>query len=627
MTFPTIQTADTKNGVVAVNATSWTLTYPTNLASGDLILLFLSTDGAVASGSLPSGFTFRTFNSGANTLLHAAKVSDGTETGNFTYSQTNSEQGAWRIFRITGWFGGTVDLANADMNGLSWNQTNTGSPSLTPDPASLNPANWDVEDTLWFAAISVDTSRTISAYPLASNNTADVSGGAAGATLGVCTTNSAAASLNPGTFTISASDDWAATVVAIRPASANKIATPNTAVLTLTRFAPVIQHKIVTPLKTLSLVSFVPIIKIAVRSTVGKLSLVTTAFAATVSTPRFVTPSTAILVLTRFAPQIRLVVIPSTKGLSTTSFDPKVVIGNYSTPSTKALSLTIFASTIFTHKLAVPATKALSLNSFAPTISTPRLVVIGFDSVDITRFAPNVQISGQGPVIGTASLVINIFNPTVVNPKSATLQTAALATTSFTPVVVLPKLATIGKLSMSVNTLTPTVLTPKIVTVPNSSLQVSTFIPVISSPKFSTPATSNMSLTSYQPQIRSEVIVGSSVLSLTAFNPRVSTSTTITVGSSTLALQTYIPKIFNSIVATPLTKALTTTLYQLVVISSDALLVIAVSSVKDQSALPILGYTVDSIQGISTQDVSDTFPFNDPPQGISNESVKGTKAL
>jgi len=88
-----------------------------------------------------------------------------------------------------------------------------------PDPPSLDPNNWATEDTLWFAACGVDTSRTISAYPLPDNQYTDPSGGSTGATLGVCTSSSAASSLDPSTFTISASDDWEACTVAVRPAA------------------------------------------------------------------------------------------------------------------------------------------------------------------------------------------------------------------------------------------------------------------------------------------------------------------------------------------------------------------------------------------------------------------------
>jgi len=222
MAFPAVQTADTKNGVQTSNAITWTLTYPTNLASGDLILALLSNDGANSANTWPGGWINLNLGTGANDLNWAKKLSDGTETGNFSVTLTGSEQGAWRVFRITGWEGtiGT-DFGNAGTDGaVLAASTITGSPSAAPNPPSLDPANWGVEDTLWIAACSVDTSRTISVWPLADLQTSDVSGGAGGATLGVCMTNSAVASLDPGTFTISASDDWAAITIAVRPAAA-----------------------------------------------------------------------------------------------------------------------------------------------------------------------------------------------------------------------------------------------------------------------------------------------------------------------------------------------------------------------------------------------------------------------
>jgi hypothetical protein len=230
MAFPQIVDADTKNGTVASNSTSWTLTYPTNLASGDLIIALVATDGNPTVTLAGSGWFSVTPIDAINTGLSLyKKASVGTETGTFTATLSATEQGAWRIFRITGWEG---------TLGSSWTGSSAGAvttdnvgPGVTgvsanPDPPAVNPANWDVEDTLWFAAIAVDTSRTISVYPLANRNTADVSGGAGGATLGVCTTTSAVASLDPGTFTISTSDDWAAATIAVRPAPAAAAANP-----------------------------------------------------------------------------------------------------------------------------------------------------------------------------------------------------------------------------------------------------------------------------------------------------------------------------------------------------------------------------------------------------------------
>jgi len=223
--FPTISDADTKSGTVTSNSTSWTITYPTNVAAGDLLLLFFAIDG-VQFATLPVGWVGVAGDGGGSaiTLEVDAKVAVGTETGTFTATISGSEQGAWRCFRIpaASWFGGTISGPNS--NGFSV-AIGPGT-SSTPDPPNLDPANWATEDTLWIVACALDTSRTISAYPLVSRNTADVSGGSTGATLGMCTTTSTVGSLDPGTFTASASDDWGAATVAVRPAGGAPAATP-----------------------------------------------------------------------------------------------------------------------------------------------------------------------------------------------------------------------------------------------------------------------------------------------------------------------------------------------------------------------------------------------------------------
>lgn len=219
MAFPIIQTADTKTGTVASNSSSWTLTYPTNLAAGDLILAFVSTDGDTDTTpswpadwvQLVSGASVR-----AQTLILAKKKSLGTETGTFTLGLPASEQGAWRIFRITGWEGTIGTAWSGAGQGAVAGIASVPSSSDTPDPPNEGGA-WGSADNLWFAVCSVDTSRTISIYPLPDNQTADISGGANGATLGICTTNSAVALLDPGTFTISTADDWEAATVVVQP--------------------------------------------------------------------------------------------------------------------------------------------------------------------------------------------------------------------------------------------------------------------------------------------------------------------------------------------------------------------------------------------------------------------------
>jgi hypothetical protein len=223
MAFPVVQTADTKNGTVAVNSTSWTLTWPTNIAAGDLILAFVSADGATGNwNAAGNGFTLLEAQGGvANVLTVGAKIADGTETGTFSAAIAASESGGWRIFRITGWFGsGLSTEVGGGNNGAGVVADGVTATTANPNPPALNPNAWNIEDTLWIAAVGIDTSRTISVYPLPDLNTADISGGAGGATLGICMTNSAAASLDPGTFTISASDDTGTVTIGVRPAAA-----------------------------------------------------------------------------------------------------------------------------------------------------------------------------------------------------------------------------------------------------------------------------------------------------------------------------------------------------------------------------------------------------------------------
>lgn len=224
MTFPVVHNADTTHGVQASNSTSWTGTYPANIAAGDLLLLFLANDGtASATVNAPeTGWNaMGRGNSGANALNCLTKIAAGGESGNFVITLSSSEQGAWRIFRITGWYGSGIPVGDGNLNGngASEVQTIIGSPSNAPDPEVLNPANWDVEDTLWIAAVSVDTSRAITGYPsnMPDINASEASGGSTGATLGVAMLSSAAASLNPNAFACT-SDDWITMTVAIRPA-------------------------------------------------------------------------------------------------------------------------------------------------------------------------------------------------------------------------------------------------------------------------------------------------------------------------------------------------------------------------------------------------------------------------
>lgn len=218
--------ADTKSGTVTSNTQVWTLTYPTNLQAGDLIIALIARDNAttVETATWPAGWVpaQRAYASSAGVLHFAKKLSDGTETGTFTVDVGASEQGSWRIFRITDWYGtiGTTFENLAGGGSVVWN-TAAGTSGFPVVVSALNPINWGTEETLWIAICGINTSRTISGYPsnFPDRNVADVSGGSNGSTLATATAVSAVSQLamnTPG-FTASASDDWAASIIAIRP--------------------------------------------------------------------------------------------------------------------------------------------------------------------------------------------------------------------------------------------------------------------------------------------------------------------------------------------------------------------------------------------------------------------------
>jgi hypothetical protein len=213
MAFPVVQDSDTQSGTRNSNSTSWTLTYPTNVVNGDLLLLFIGRDGSSGSPTLPAGWNVY-IDSASGTacrLVAAYKRADGTETGNFTYNPGASEQGAWRCIRVTGVHGSSDPAVGTAATGTSVN----------PNPPNNDPAGWGTEDTLWIACYGQDDGRrSQTAIPTNySNGFYDASGGSGGAALGTARRTNAVSAENPGTFTISNSQAWVAQTVAIRPAT------------------------------------------------------------------------------------------------------------------------------------------------------------------------------------------------------------------------------------------------------------------------------------------------------------------------------------------------------------------------------------------------------------------------
>ena len=89
-------------------------------------------------------------------------------------------------------------------------------------------------------------------------------------------------------------------------------------------------------------------------------------------------------------------------------------------------------------QLVTPTTASLTLSTFAPTVSTPRRVTPGVASLILTTFAPTVTAGAGLVITPTpASLALTAFAPNVIatDHKRVTPTTASLVLTGFAPTV------------------------------------------------------------------------------------------------------------------------------------------------------------------------------------------------
>lgn len=226
----------TTSGTVTSNSTSWSLTYPSGITNGDLLVACVASDGNNTTTTWPSGWRVHQQTGNANvTALVAFKTTDGTESGNFTMTSA-SEQGAWRVFRIANGTWANVDFptggATMIANRPGWvlnggNGSGGSSTSASPQNAlQINPAVWAWEGVpcAVIEMIAIDTSRDITGYPQTAFQISQVSGGAGGATLGTCgvfetSTFANSLPLVAGQWTYSATDDVAIAVAVMRAAT------------------------------------------------------------------------------------------------------------------------------------------------------------------------------------------------------------------------------------------------------------------------------------------------------------------------------------------------------------------------------------------------------------------------
>ncbi len=216
MAFP--QVATVNGGNEPTDVTNHTVNLPSGIVSGDLLLVFFTTDGTGVVVTFPGGWTLivnLTPNSGLVGRAYFRRA-DGTEGATITVTTDLANQSAHTSYRITG------HHTSTDPEGAVTNSTVAG---LNPDPPNLNPANWDVEDTLWFVygianGASATTPRFTADPSSYINARDDISTGPNGVVTRSLRRELASASDDPSAFTLDTSVTWSAATIAIRPAPA-----------------------------------------------------------------------------------------------------------------------------------------------------------------------------------------------------------------------------------------------------------------------------------------------------------------------------------------------------------------------------------------------------------------------
>jgi len=197
---------------------------PLTVDAGNLLIVLFVNDRN-ESVTTPGGWTeLASDTSGPHIRLSVYyKIAAGTEGGTtVNFITSAAEEAAAQVYKITNWHGTTPPE-------ISTAATCT---NATPDPPSLNPAGWEIADTLWIAVVGQDRGDQTGTTTYPASYTDGISTLSSTGN-GSCRTLSArrilaATSEDPGAFTIPVSEQWIAFTIAVKPMGCD-LATSSTA--------------------------------------------------------------------------------------------------------------------------------------------------------------------------------------------------------------------------------------------------------------------------------------------------------------------------------------------------------------------------------------------------------------
>ena len=206
------------SGTIA-STTTPVATLPSPIEPGDLLLVDYAVDAdrALTWDDVSHGTWSVQATETGNGVIGCyvyAKVADGTEDGGtLTLTLGTADTSKWTAYAIQDWEGSLAGGFEATFAAPS--------STATPDPPILNPAAWDVEDTLWISMLCADNNTTVSVWPTGyTENQLSPNPGTSAVSIASATRTSTDASEDPAAFQISPARIALAGTLAVRGPSA-----------------------------------------------------------------------------------------------------------------------------------------------------------------------------------------------------------------------------------------------------------------------------------------------------------------------------------------------------------------------------------------------------------------------
>lgn len=207
--FPTVEA--TANSDVGSGSTSITVTLPTGIVSGSLVLIYVTGSAQSARDfSITNWTQLAEQGTGSSTAVTGAvfyRFCDGGEGASVSCTWTSGQIASAIAIRLAGHHASSAPEASSATTGST----------ATPDPASLSPS-WGSANTLWIAFATLRDSDAFTSYPTSYDDNQLSNTANASLQMKIATRDLAAASEDPGVFTWAGPGATLAYTVAIRPA-------------------------------------------------------------------------------------------------------------------------------------------------------------------------------------------------------------------------------------------------------------------------------------------------------------------------------------------------------------------------------------------------------------------------